>query len=722
MRVPYEWLKEYVAVEAPAEEVATRLMMGGLEVEGIEESPIGPVLDVYVTPNRGDCASMLGAAREVAALFDLPLNTPTPPEAKSGGEAEKQTSVTIEAPDLCPRYAARLVRGVKIGPSPAWLQERLEAAGQRPINNVVDVTNYVMLELGQPLHAFDFDKLAGGRIVVRQAREGEALTTLDGQERPLLPTMLVIADAEKPVAVAGVMGGADSEVSEGTSTLLLESAHFDPLSVRRTSRALGLRTEASYRFERVVDPNGVRRAVDCACELLAKIGQPEAVPGVVDVYPRPIAPRVVLLRVNRAAELLGMEITPEIAEDCLRRLEFGVTRSTPVRVRLEAGPHGSATTPAVQLSARTESEEVTLEVRVPTFRPDITLEEDLVEEVGRIHGYENIPETLPAGVTTQGGDSAEARFIREVKRLLVEAGLQEVVTHSLSAPAFFDPPADAFRRVAIRNALSAEVSGLRRSLIAPLLDVAQHNATRGQQAFALFEVGRVWENAGEDGVALPVETVSVAGLLVGPLTPAGWQHDGRPIPADFYTARGVLERLFAGLGITEAAFTPLNAGATRDLPAFHPGRTALIGLGGETEGVVGEVHPQVAARTGLREPITMFEIGLEALRQAAPAEGPRYHPLSRFPAVTRDLAPRVALELPYAQMEAAVRAAEAPDLEEFKLTDVFQGPPLPEGLKSLTLSFTFRAPDRTLSEAEVSAALGRIREQLESRCSATFPA
>jgi len=568
------------------------------------------------------------------------------------------------------------------------------------------------------LHAFDFDKLAGGRIVVRQAREGEILTTLDGQERPLLPTMLVIADAEKPVAIAGVMGGADSEVSESTTTLLLESAHFDPLSVRRTSRALGLRTEASYRFERVVDPNGVRRAADRACELLAKIGQPEAVPGVVDVYPHPIAPRVVLLRVNRAAALLGMEITSEIAEDCLRRLEFAVTRSAPVRVRLEAGPQGSATTPAVQLSARADGEDVTLEARVPTFRPDITLEEDLVEEVGRIHGYENIPETLPAGVTTQGGDSAEARFIREIKRLLVEAGLQEVVTHSLSAPAFFDPPDDAFRRVAIRNALSAEVSGLRRSLIAPLLDVAQHNATRGQQALTLFEVGRVWEHT----ESMPVETVSVAGLLAGPPVSSGWQHDARTAPADFYTARGVLERLFAGLGIPEAAFDPLDAGTARTQPAFHPGRTAMIRLKDIPAGIVGEIHPQVAARTGLRERIYMFALCLETLRQAAPSEGLRYAPVSRYPAVTRDLAPRVALDMLYARVEDAVRAAESPDLEEFRLTDVFHGPPLPEGIKSLTLSFTFRAPDRTLSEAEVSAALTRIRQQLEARCAATFPA
>jgi phenylalanyl-tRNA synthetase beta chain len=690
-------LKEYIAVEAGAEEVATRLTMGGLEVEGIEESALGPVLDVYVTPNRGDCLSMVGVAREVAALYGLPLHIPAPFASEPGGEAARLTTVTIEDPDLCPRYAARLVRGVKIGPSPEWIQARLEAAGQRPINNVVDVTNYVMLELGQPLHAFDFAKLAGKRIVVRQARGGETLRTLDGEERALTPPMLVIADAEKPVAVAGVMGGADSEVGDGTTDILLESAHFDPLSVRRTSRALSLRTEASYRFERVVDPNGVLRAVDRACELLTQIGQPQPAGGVVDVYPHPITPRSLSLRMHRVTELLGMpEITPEIAADCLRRLELGV----------ESDPDG---TPEP------------LVVRVPTFRPDITLEEDLIEEVGRIYGYENIPETLPVGTTTRGGDSAEGRFLMEMRRLLVRSGLQEVITHSLGAPSFFDAPDDAARRIAIRNALSAEVGGLRRSLLPGLLDIAQHNATRGRQAMALFEIGRVWQNEAQDGGVQPSEYLAVAGLLVGPLTPAGWDRSALPPPADFWTARGVVERLLAELGISEAAFAPLGE-RSAVLPQFHPGRAAVIRLTGERpEGVVGELHPRLAAGLALKERILLFEISVAALQHAVPEEGPRYHPLSRYQAVTRDLAPRVLDAVPYSEVESAVRAA-APDLlEEFRLTDVFRGEPLPEGMKSFTLSFIFRSPERTLTEADVTDALARLREALELRCGASFP-
>jgi phenylalanyl-tRNA synthetase beta chain len=681
-------LKHYVAVAAMAEEVATRLTMGGLEVEGIEESALGPVLDVYVTPNRGDCLSVVGVAREVAALYSLPLNAPQPPASELGGETATQTSVTIEDAELCPRYAARLVRGVKVGPSPDWMQARLEAAGMRPINNVVDVTNYVMLELGQPLHAFDFDRLAGRRIVVRRARDGETLRTLDGEERVLTTEMLVIADAEKAVAVAGVMGGAETEVSDATTNLLLESAHFYPLSVRRTSRTLALRTEASYRFERIVDPDGVPRAADRVCELLAAMGQPEAVPGGVDVYPQPAARREVSLRVRRASELLGMEITSDIAVNCLTRLGLAV----------KPEPDGAA-----------------LKVSVPAFRPDLTLEEDLIEEVGRIYGYENIPETLPVGDTTTGGDSAEGRFSMRIKRLLAACGLQEVVTHGLTAPSFFDSPEDAARRVAIRNALSAEVGGLRSSLIPTLLDVAQHNATRGQHALAIFEVGRVWQNEATDDGRLPVETVNVAGLLVGPMTPPGWQKDVKRIPADFYTARGVVERLFAGLCIGEAAFDRMEASAL-----FHPGRTATIRLNGNANGVIGEIHPQVAARLGIRERVYVFEIGLEALKKASPADGPAYRPLSRFPAVSRDLAPRVPEGLTYAAVEAAVRAANVTLLEEFRLTDVFRGDPLPESVKSLTLSFTFRASDRTLSDAEIDTAMASIRKELEARCQATF--
>ena len=699
MRIPLKWLQQYVNVQASGQEVGTKLTMGGLEVEGIEESALGPVLDVYVTPNRGDCLSLLGVAREVSALYDLPLTLPTPPQSEQGGDVAGQTSVTIEDPNLCPRYAARIVRGVKVGSSPAWMQARLEAAGQRPINNIVDVTNYVMLELGQPLHAFDLRKLAGERIVVRRARDGETIKTLDGEERTLSANTLVIADAEKPVAVAGVMGGADSEVDANSVDILIESAHFDPLAIRRASRLLKLRTEASYRFERVVDIDGVQRAVDRACELLADMGQTGVVPGIVDVYPQPHKPRLLTLRVARTAELLGMDITMQAATYSLIRLGFAV------------GP-------------RVDSD--TLNVEVPSFRPDITLEEDLIEEVGRIYGYENIPETLPRGFTTQGGDSPDGLFIDRVKHILASAGLQEVVTHSLTAPAFFDSPDDASRRVSVRNALSAEVGGLRRSLLPTLLDVARHNAAYQQANMALFEVGRVWQmqavpvEDGGSGEPVPTEYIAVGGLLVGSLEPGDWHNKGKGASADFYTIRGIVEQLTANLGMANVTFAPLGDKAAA-LPLLHPGRSAMVTRNeSQVIGIVGELHPRAAQQADLRDKIYVFELSYDALKQEGDTASSPYHALPRFPAVTRDLAPRLGAEIPFQQVQAAVESVTVPLLESMRLTDVFEGAPVPEGQKSLTLSFTFRAPDRTLNEAEVSAALLQAKHALETHCAATF--
>ncbi len=714
MRVPLEWLKEYVAIEETADDIATRLTMGGLEVEGNEPpdevfaqaikkqipgeiaraaADLGRVLDVYVTPNRGDCLSMVGVAREVSALYGLPLHIPSPPFSTDEGPTAKQTSVTVEDHGLCPRYAARLVHGVRVGPSPQWLQARLAAAGQRPINNVVDITNYVMLELGQPLHAFDLHMLSGNRIVVRRARPGELLKTLDGVERELTSSMLVVADAEQAVALAGIMGGEHTEVSDGTTSLLIESAHFDPLSVRRTSRALGLRSEASYRFERVVDPDGVRRAVDRACQLLTEIGQPAAEKGIIDIYPHRQGMRELSLRVARVHALLGMEVPSHAAADSLRALGFDV--------HTEA--HGKTDT---------------LQVHVPTFRADVQQEADLVEEVGRIYGYENIPETLPFGNTTLGGDSAFGEFLMRVRRSLVACGLQEVITHSLSAPSFFDSPDDAARRVSVRNSLSADMSGLRRSLLPTLIGVAEHNRTRGMQDLALFEAGRVWQTQA-DGDS-PMEIVAIGGLLTGAVTEKGWQHEPRPLIADYSLAHGIVERLLRDLKVDDYDFEPLGDRETT-LPQFHPGRSAVITLNGEVSGVVGEAHPRLSQSTGLRERVILFELSCEALQSASRADVPRYRPFSRYPAVVRDLAPRLAETIPYGVVDAVVRAARPAILEEFRLTDVFRGSPLPDDIKSLTLSFTFRALDRTLAETEINEALEVLRYALGSSCAATFP-
>ncbi|CEK12915.1 phenylalanine--tRNA ligase subunit beta [Chthonomonas calidirosea] len=701
MRAPLAWLQDFVEIKESAETLATRLTMGGLEVESVEreptpESPLAPVLDLYVTPNRGDCLSMVGVAREIAALTDRPLTLPSIPSSQIGGEAAQQTSVRIEEPDLCPRYAARIVRGVRIGPSPKWMQERLRAAGQRPINNVVDVTNYVMLELGQPLHAFDLKKLHGECIVVRRARAGETITTLDGEERVLSPDILVIADADRPVAVAGVMGGANSEVGDATTDILLESAHFHSLAVRRACRQLNLRTEASYRFERIVDPNGVIRALDRACQLLAQIGQPEAVPGVVDIYPRPIQPLRLDLRVARAARLLGVPVSAQTCLDCLRRLGLTVTL---------------------------QDEAEKLLVEVPTFRPDLKLEEDLIEEVGRIHGYEAIPERLPVGTTTLGGDSEEHKLLRRIRTVLVGCGLQEVMNHSLSGPSPLDELHDEARRVRVRNALSSEVSLLRRSLLPLLVETVRRNLARGQSNLALFEIGRVWQwEETADGAMEPKEYVRVGGVLYGALCSPDWTNHGKPEPADFYLLRGIVEQLLKALRIDHAAFIPLEQ--PERFPEFHPRHTALVRLTDEAfdDGILGELHPHYAVALDLRERLYLFELSVEALQAALPKEDKPYRPPSRFPAVTRDLAPRIPPDVLYKQVDEALKTLQLPILEAVRLIDFYTGEPLPEGWKSLTLSFTFRSETGTLTEDEVNTEVERIRHVLEERCGAVFPA
>ncbi len=476
------------------------------------------------------------------------------------------------------------------------MRERLEASGQRPVNNVVDATNYVMLELGQPLHAFDLDLLTDNRIVVRQARPGETITTLDGESRDLAPPMLVIADARNPVAVAGIMGGAESQVTDKTTRILLESAHFAPLSVRRTSRALSLRTEASYRFERVVDPEGVAVAVDRCIELLNKMGLKSGVAGVVDVYPGKTPLRRVTLRANRASALLGMDIDVEICSKCLTLLGFGVSES-----------------PADGI----------LIVTVPSNRSDVSIEEDLIEEVGRIYGYENIPETLPAGTTTRGGDSELGRFTAGIRRVLASCGMREVITHSLTGSSCLDAPDDDVRRVAVRNALSSGVAGLRRSLLPTLIDVAQNNSSRGQNNLALFEVGRVWQNepseTEEDTAA--VEYLSLAGLMVGAHSTAGWRDGARSAPADNVTIKGIVDRLMDKLHITGYTLRPV-ADRSEMFPQLHPGRSATISFGGgRPDGVIGELHPSAAANLDIRNRIYLFEISLESLRGASPNRG-----------------------------------------------------------------------------------------------------
>lgn len=674
MRIPIGWLKEYVEVQASPEELAHRLTMAGLEVEAIEQGDGEPVLNVKVTPNRGDCLSIVGVAREVAALYGLPLRHPMPAaRSTEPGHAAQFARVEIVDVDLCPRYAARIVQDIRVAPSPAWIQQRLLDAGMRPINNVVDVTNYVMLELGQPLHAFDLDLLPQGQIVVRRARPGEHIVTLDGVERELQPEMLAICDSTHPVAIAGVMGGSETEVTDGTRRVLLESAHFHPTSIRRTSQRLQLSTEASYRFERVVDPGGVVAALDRACELLEQIGAGVPLPGVVDVYPHPEDERTVTLRPERCNLLLGLQLDADTMVDCLRRLQL------PAELR-----------------------DGTILVRVPTFRPDLRIEEDLAEEVGRVYGYENIPERLPFGHTHRGGESPNTRLARPLQEAFVRAGLVEVHTHTLRAPGPLDDPHR--RAVRVRNAASEELSSLRNSLLPSMMDVVLHNLARRQTEIFLFEVGAVFTQLPDGDYE---ERLKAGFILTGSMFPPSW--DARYPAADFFTAKGVVQELLEAVGIVTAHYVPLSD------PRFHPGRSARVLVEEREVGIFGELHPEVLELLDIsRRTILAGEFDVEALWSFAPART-RYEPLPRYPAVLRDIAVVAPEEMPYQQVENTVREAGGALLESVKLFDVYRGEHIPAGSRSLALSLTFRSAERTLTDAEVDEVVAGIVRALEQQ-------
>ena len=673
MLVPVEWLREYTDFDITAEELAEKLTLSGLEVEEITEVEGEKVFSTYVTPNRPDQLSVVGVAREVSALLATAFKPPKPELSEGDVPASELVTVDIESPVNCPRYSARMVTGTKVTSSPDWMQKRLIQSGMRPINNVVDATNYVLMELGQPLHAFDCDLVADHRIVVRQAKPGEKITTIDGEERALDPEMLVIADPKHAVAVAGVMGGFDSEVSWSTKNILLESAHFNRLSIRRTARSLGMSTEASYRFERHVDPELTVYALDRVAELIQKTGGGTIAKGIVDNYPKKAKPVVLSIRPKRASLVLGVEVEPEEVRDYLTRLGLEMLGTENGRIIVKA----------------------------PTFRPDIEREEDLIEEVGRLYGYDRIPAKLPTGETLQGKDSAEGAFASRVSKVLLCSGLQEVVTGSMTGPSGGE--------VAIRNPLSEDLSRLRKQLLLDLLSVMSYNASRGIRDIGLFEIGRIFEPQDE---SLIIERLSAAGALMGSVWDKGWNVDG--LKSDFFLCKGIVENLLDRLDVQDVLFKPAEVGV------FHPTRAAVIEAGGAQIGIIGEVRSDLAEADFLgSDRAYAFELDFEALMEKSIGVK-TYKPISRYPAVMRDLAVVVAEETPYRQVEELLVKGSGDLLESLSLFDVYCGPPLIAGRKSLAFSIVFRSRERTLRDEEVDERLGSIRSLLESKLGATF--
>jgi phenylalanyl-tRNA synthetase beta chain len=639
------------------------------------------VLDVEITPNRGDWVSLLGMAREVRASFGGTLRLPETAAPESGAPAAGAVAIAIEDRAGCARYAGRVVRDVRVGPSPDWLVRRIEAAGFRAVNNVVDVTNLVMLELGQPLHAFDLAKLRGRSVRVRAAEAGEKIRTLDGHLRELARGDLVIADAEGAIAVAGVMGGADSEVGEATREILLESAYFDPARVRRTARRLGLASDASYRFERGVDPDGQVRAVDRAARLIAELAGGEVAHGVVEALGEPVpAAEPIALSPARVDRLLGTSFAPGEVQALLAHVE----------VAAEPASDG------------------TLVCRPPRYRHDLRIAADLVEEVARIHGYDAIPSTLPGGAI-EGVTLPPRRETREaVRSALVSAGFTEVMTlpfvGSGDAECLRLAEGDPRRRaVRLVNPIQAEKPWLRTQLVSSLLRTARANRARQLDEVRAFELARVFR-AGAPG-ALPDEPIEAVALLARGAEKSLW---GEPRPPVFFEAKGAAERLLAELGV-RASF---RGGAVE--PFLHPGAAGEFRLDKARVLAVGELHPECAREFELEGPVALLIADVDALERAGRAAA-RYREVSRFPAVQRDIAVLLSREVAAGEVADALREAGGESLQSVRIFDRFAGKGVPEGKVSVAYRLVFQRTDRTLTEPEVSQAMERALSILTRR-------
>ena len=638
------------------------------------------ILDISITPNRPDCLCIIGVAREIAALTHQRVKYPTLLPSDKREEIHQKTSVTLLDPDLCPRYVARMIEGVKIGPSPNWMKNRLEKVGVRSINNVVDVTNFVMMEYGQPLHAFDFELLEEGRIVVRRAQKGEGFVTLDGVKRILDGEMLMICDGVKPVAIAGVMGGLNSEIKEDTKIVLLESAYFNPMGNRRTSKELGLETEAAYRFGRGIDYGGCVAAANRAAQLIQESAGGRVIEGVVDAYPSPIRPRPIRLRVRKIHQILGTEISTKQARIYLEDLELNV---------------------------RDEDKDILI-VTPPSFRGDLEREIDLIEEIVRMDGYEKIPLTLPKGPPSPEERSREFFLERKAIEILLQHGYYEVVTYSFTSPISWDfiglYPEDPRRKcLQILNPLTEDYSVLRTSLIPGLMETARYNVTRKNSNLKIFELKKVF--FAQEGEKLPKEVKYLVGLAMGIDQDPHWAFSPRPI--DFYDVKGCVEDLLETLQIEEIKFI-----RAEDIPYLHPGKASKVLCGKEVLGVLGEVHPQVLDYYEIHGKAYLFEIDFEQMVKWA-GEGKRFRPLPKFPAVYRDLSLVVDDELEVEKVAEAIWNFHQPSIDEVKLFDVYRGAPISEGKKGVSYRIRYQANDRTLTDEEVNRYHEKIIFQLK---------
>lgn len=665
MLISYNWLKEITPSDLSAKELRERLTMVGLAIDAVEQHNSDAVLDVEVPSNRPDCLSHVGIGREVSVIARTRLHPPEIKPFKTEGSAAKLTAVEIKDADLCPRYAARLVRGVKIGPSPDWLAKRLETIGQRPINNVADITNYVLHELGQPLHAFDFHKLGGPRIVVRRAAAGEKLKTLDGVERTLTSDMLVIADAERPVALAGIMGGEESEISTATTDVLIESAYFDPDCVRRTARTLGMDTEASRRFERGADREGVLRAQERCVQLICELAGGIATEDSIDVYPEPFVPRVLTLRPQRIPELTSLSVAPEEILRILNGLEFKVA-----------------------------AEDERFVCTVPSWRVDVEQEEDLVEEVARHTGFDKIGSDLPPSSASGEYQPTEMKQ-RLLRRALNAFGFDEAINFSFA-------PKEKDGQPLLKNPIIEEAAFMRATLLPGLLNSLRHNLNHGIRDVRLFETGRVF--GGVSPGKLPEERLAFALVATGGVSEANKAQADREL--DFFDVKGALETAVDWMGLSPLTFAQAPA------PHLRAGQSARIKLSDGTEiGSIGRLAESVAANYKFRNRVYVLELDLESLLNG-PARVVQYSSLPRYPSVVRDISLLLDRTVALAEILNAVNQNHVADFRGVKLVGTFEGGNIPWSKRSVTLRLEYRSDERTLRDEEVEERHARLTSAL----------
>ena len=648
-------------------------------------------LEIGLTPNRPDCLSMMGVAREIAAIQGMKITPPSIDLPAAQGDITAMTSVTIQAPDHCPRYSARLLEGLTVAPSPYWLQERLRSVDVRPINNLVDITNFVMLETGQPLHAFDFDHLAENRIVVRTASQGEPFTTLDQKERTLSDHMLMICDGQKPVAVGGVMGGLNSEIEDTTTRVLIESACFDPISIRRTSKSIGLSTDASHRFERGVDPDGTLFALNRAASLMAELGQGNLVDGIIDEDYRQSSPPVLSLDVDATNNLLGTNLDRDRMASLLESIEFGVEAD---------GDTG-------------------LKVNVPSFRVDVSRPQDLMEEVARLSGYNQIPTTFPA-LPSEGVTPLPVMALRnQIRDILSGFGFSEAINYSFIGADACDRMQlveDDPRRlhVPLLNPISEDLAVMRTSLIPGVLEAAQRNISRQQTELRLFEIGKVFFP--REGEPLPQEKEMLVACWIGAADKAAWHSKERS--CDFYDIKGAVEGLSLVLGIGDLLF---NALPDEACSVFRAGHTAQILHNDQIVGHVGELNPAAVDAFRLRPPVFVFELDVEVLARLLPGTI-QMAPIPRYPSTTRDITMIVDQEVEAGRVLGTAIDLKEALVEDVYLFDVFVGDPIPAGKKSLSFRFVYRSAERTLDDESVNTIHQDLTHRLITEVGAALPA